>query len=220
MSADAAPEAERVTRLAAAVVSAANALEDAQGELCGLDSVAGDGDEGLAMARAGRAIREGLVTRPPEAVGEILDLVARELSAVGGAMGALSYITVSAIGDDLASHDDKSVGPSRIAELLATAENAVASFGGAHRGDKSVLDAISAARDAAETAATDGLGTLATLQAAAAGAREGAEATAEMQARVGRASRLGERSVGAIDAGAQSFAIVLNALATTYASQT
>lgn len=211
-------ERKRAERLAEAVVAAARDLEEAQAELCGLDAVAGDGDEGLAMARAGRAIRERLAAAQPP-VEEIIDLVAHELSAVGGAMGALAFIMVSAIGDDLKGHDDKRVDALRLAGMLAAAEDAVASFGGARRGDKSVLDAIGSARDAAEAAARKGFGGDAALRAAAEGARSGAKATSEMQARVGRASRLGTRSVGAIDAGAQSFAIALDAMARVLASQ-
>jgi dihydroxyacetone kinase len=107
--------------------------------------------------------------------------------------------------------------PARLAEILAVAEDAVSAFGGAQRGDKSLLDAIAHARDAAEAAAQGGANLEDALLASAAGARRGAAATATMEARVGRAARLGARSLGSIDAGAQSVAVVLTALSQVYA---
>jgi dihydroxyacetone kinase len=201
-----------------AVVAAALALERAQDELCRLDSVAGDGDEGLGMARAGRAIRERLSGGEPRDVGQIVDLAAAELSSIGGAMGAISYVIVSSIGDSWRARDDHRLTAAALAELLAAAEDAVTEFGGAKRGDKSILDSIAFARDAAEEAVRRDAGAKDATIAAVAAAREGAEATADMEARVGRASRLGSRSRGSIDAGAQSFAIALAALAEVYVS--
>jgi hypothetical protein len=166
-----------------AVVVAALALEEAQDELCRLDSVAGDGDEGLGMARAGRAVRERLSGSQPLGIGEIIDLIAAELSAVGGAMGAISYVTVSSIGDTWRARDEHRFTAGALAELLAAAEDAVAEFGGAKRGDKSILDSIAYARDAAEDAAGHGATPKDATLAAVAAARRGAAATADMEAR-------------------------------------
>jgi len=206
----------RVELVERAVVAAAIALEEAQDELCRLDAAAGDGDEGLAMATAARAVRKRLNDPPPTDVPEIVSLVATELSAVGGAMGALSYVIVSAIGEKL--DEGSALTAARIAEFLAAAEDGVSTFGSAKRGDKSILDAIASARDAAEESARNGSTAAGALSAAAAAAREGAKGTAAMEAKVGRASRLGARSRGTVDAGAESFAIVLTALADAYVS--
>ena len=203
-------EVDQAKELCQAVLAATVALENAQDELCRLDSVAGDGDEGLSMARAARAVRERLVSECPSSVTDVVEVAASELSAVGGAMGALSYVLLSAIGEDLKARGASGLSARRLAQLLAVAEAAVSDFGGAKRGDKSVLDAVGA-----DTNAT----TLEALRAAANAACRGAEATASMEARVGRASRLGARSVGVVDAGAQSFAVVLGALADAYTSQ-
>ena len=212
-------EVDQAKELCQAVLAATVALENAQDELCRLDSVAGDGDEGLSMARAARAVRERLVSECPSSVTDVVEVAASELSAVGGAMGALSYVVLSAIGEDLKARGASGLSAWRLAQLLAVAEAAVSDFGGAKRGDKSVLDAIGAARDTAEKSADANATTLEALRAAAEAARRGAEATASMEARVGRASRLAARSVGAVDAGAQSFAVVLGALADAYTSQ-
>lgn len=197
-----------------AVFAAAAALEQAKDELCRLDAAAGDGDEGLAMAAVARGVQNQLAARSPSSISEIVQLAAGELGAVGGAMGALSYVIVTAVGEHL--REGGAFTATRLGELLAAAEEEVASFGGAHRGDKSILDAIGPAREAADEAARNGASAGDALAAAAAAAHRGAEATAEMEARIGRASRLGERSRGTVDAGAQTFALVLSALADTY----
>lgn len=99
------------------------------------------------------------------------------------------------------------------------AEDAVSGFGGAKRGEKSLLDAIAYARDAADEVASRDASPEDALLASAAGARKGAAATATMEARVGRAARLGARSLGSVDAGAQSFAVVITALSEVYAAR-
>jgi dihydroxyacetone kinase len=196
-----------------AVLAACTALQESQDELCELDAVAGDGDEGLAMAKAARAIEERLKVAPALSLREVLQLAGTELGAVGGAMGALSFVLLGAIEETLSgSPREDAFDAHTLAKALAAAEGAVSSFGEVRRGDKSILDAIAHAQDAAERSAQEGATPLEVLAAAAAGASEGAQLTAAMQARVGRASRLGDRSVGSVDAGARSFALVLQSL--------
>lgn len=201
-----------------AVVAATVALEAACDELCRLDSAAGDGDHGLAMAAAARGIRGELSDHLPADLASLLAAAAHQLAAVGGSMGALSYVLVQALVETVAGRS----GPLTVAEiagLLAASEDAVSGFGGAQRGDKTIVDAIAAARAAAEECARLGMPVAETLLRAAAAAQEGTDATAAMVARIGRASRLGERSRGTVDPGARSFAIVLGALAGAYASE-
>ncbi|MGC9974524.1 MAG: DAK2 domain-containing protein [Gaiellaceae bacterium] len=202
-----------------AVLSAADALESARDELCRLDAVAGDGDHGLTMAAAARAIRSEIEHRAPADLGELTALVASQFSAVGGSMGALSYVLVEAVGNAV-SAEDAPLSAAQLARLLAAAEDAVSGFGGAKRGDKTIIDAIAPAREAAEQCACQQRPPAEALLASAAAAEKGAASTAELIARIGRASRLGERSLGAVDAGATSFAIVLRALARSYAEET
>ncbi len=201
-----------------AVVAAALALEAACDELCWLDSVAGDGNHGLTMATAAKSIRAAISDRPPADLAALLATSAEKLAAVGGAMGALSYVLVQAVGEAVAGRVGQ-FSALEIARLLAVAEDSVSAFGGAQRGDKTIVDAIAGARDAAEETSRLGRSVTETLLAAAEGARKGAESTAELVARIGRASRLGERSKGTVDAGARSFAIALGALADTYAGE-
>jgi dihydroxyacetone kinase len=198
-----------------AVLSAADALESACDELCRLDSTAGDGDHGLAMAAAAKAIRAEFARQEPASLAELVAATAKQFSSVGGSMGALGFVLIEAVGR-AASAEDSRFSAAQLARLLAVAEAAVAGFGGAKRGDKTIIDAIAPARDAAEECAQQKLAPTRALLVAAAAAQEGAMLTASMVAQVGRASRLGERGLGGVDPGAKSFAIALDALAHSY----
>jgi dihydroxyacetone kinase len=191
------------------------ALEVATDELCALDSVAGDGDHGFAMGTAAKAIRQHLAQDPPADPQGLADLLASQFGAVGGSMGALLSVAFSALGDRAAAANGPLTGE-QVADYLAVMLGALSEFGGAEVGDKTIIDAVAGAQTAATTAAGDGASATEALFAAAAGASTGAESTAGMIARVGRASRLGERSRGSVDAGARSFALVLTAVADAY----
>lgn len=202
----------RVTRAGAA------ALEVAADELCALDSVAGDGDHGLAMEAAAKAIRHRLANDPPPDLASLIELLAGEFGAVGGSMGALLSVAFSALGDQAAGASGP-LSAAEVTDYLAAVCEALSEFGGAKVGDKTIVDAVAAAHTAAAEAAARGAGAPETLAAAAAGASAGAESTAGLIARVGRASRLGERSRGSVDAGARSFALALTAVADAYSTE-
>ena len=87
-------------------------------------------------------------------------------------------------------------------------------LGSAKPGDKTMLDALSPAADAFDAAQKEGKSFADSLDAMAAAAERGRDATRDMVARVGRASRLGERSRGVVDAGASSCCLILQTIAT------
>lgn len=199
-----------------AVRAVADTLVTHTDELCALDSVAGDGDHGLAMASAAKGMLAMLDAGPPDDDVALLRAVGQEFSKVGGSMGALLLVAAEAAADTLAAAQppyDATV----VARMLAAAQAEISDLGGAAPGDKTMVDALDAARAAAESAgavpAADCLRTVADA------ARAGAEATATMPARMGRASRLGDRSLGSADAGATSFALVMDAVASSYESE-
>jgi dihydroxyacetone kinase-like protein len=203
-------DALRVTK------AGAIALEVATDELCALDSIAGDGDHGLAMGMAAKAIRQRLAHDPPPDLTSLIDLLAEQFGAVGGSMGALLSVAFSALDDRVAANG--ALTGAQVADYLAAVLEALTEFGGAKPGDKTIVDAVAGAHEAAAAAAERGTGAAEALSAAAAGANAGAESTAGMVARIGRASRLGERSRGSVDPGARSFALVLTAVADAYIS--
>jgi dihydroxyacetone kinase len=149
------------------------------------------------MALAARAVRKALEDAPEATGPDLLLKVAMAMGSVGGASGPIYASGLLAAAGAVRSGGD-------IAACAEAAEDAIASLGRAKPGDKTILDALHPAVEALR-AGSD-------LRSAADAAREGAEATAQMVATVGRASRLGERSRGAADPGATSLAIILDAI--------
>jgi len=185
--------------LRASILAAASAIESARDELCRLDAAAGDGDHGVTMALAARAVRKALEDVPDASGADLLTKVALALGSVGGASGPIYASATLAVAARVRAGDSD---PLALAEA---AEGAISKLGGAKPGDKTILDALHPAVEALRDGGD--------VRQAASAAREGAEATAQMVATVGRASRLGERSRGLADPGATSLAIILEALA-------
>jgi len=202
--------------LRACVLAAAEAIEASRDELCRLDAGAGDGDHGVTMALAARAVRQALAASPDTAGPDLVTKLAMAMGSVGGAIGPIYASGLLAIAGAMRKlpHDE----PTTVAHLLAYAEAAQAAITGLGRakaGDKTILDALGPAIGALRRANASGAGVKAGLEAADEAARDGAASTAAMVASMGRASRLGERSRGLADPGASSFALILHAVATT-----
>jgi dihydroxyacetone kinase len=99
--------------------------------------------------------------------------------------------------------------------MLAAAYDGVVDIGGAQVGDKTLVDTLAPACAAYQDAVAGGQSFAAALQAMNQAAEEGKESTRQLVAKIGRASRLGERSRGVLDAGATSCYLILNSLATS-----
>lgn len=184
-------------------MTAAAAVIDREADrLTELDSPIGDADHGRNMQRGFAAVVKTLETEPPATPGAVLIAAGRQLiSSVGGASGPLYGTLLRRAGKALGEAPQASAEELRSA--LAAGVAAVGQLGGSAPGDKTMLDAL-----------TPGVVALAdSFDAAAAAAQEGALATVPMQARKGRASYLGERSIGHQDPGATSSALLFAALA-------
>jgi dihydroxyacetone kinase-like protein len=171
-------------------------------ELTAIDAAQGDGDHGLNMNRGFAAVMgkaDAIVAKPlPDAMQE----VGRTLvMTVGGASGAIFGTAFMAAGKSLPEN------PSRAdaAAAMDAAVSAVRARGKAEFGHKTMLDVLGPVAKALHGSESD----------IAAVANASAEATAGMQAVRGRASFLGERSVGAMDAGARSAALIIAAICST-----
>ncbi len=207
------------TTLRVAVLAAADAVEAAQHELGVLDSVAGDGDHGVTMAILARNVRKKLEEAPDATAADLVGRVALGAASVGGATGPLfgtGLMRIAAEMRAIGQTDEITVADLR--RCLEAAEAGIVTLGKAAPGDKTIVDAIHPAVEALRRAEAEGSDVGDAMRAAAAAAREGADSTAGMIARVGRASRLGERSRGSADPGATSFAIITEALAAAYLS--
>ncbi|MFD4258270.1 dihydroxyacetone kinase subunit DhaL [Streptomyces sp. NPDC058534] len=169
--------------------------------LTALDSPIGDADHGSNLQRGFRDVAAALEKEAPDTPGAVLILAGRRLiSTVGGASGPLYGTLLRRTGKSLG--DAPEVSRERLAEAFRTGVDAVMALGGAAPGDKTMIDAL--------VPAVDALGN--SFAAARTAAEEGAEATTPLQARKGRASYLGERSIGHQDPGATSAALLVAAL--------
>ncbi|MFE4308792.1 dihydroxyacetone kinase subunit DhaL [Streptomyces sp. NPDC056891] len=191
-------DAEFLVRWLAAVAEAVDREAD---RLTELDSAIGDADHGANLRRGFAAVTGTLAKDPPATPGAVLTAAGRQLiSTVGGASGPLYGTLLRRTGKTLG--DDERVTREQLAEALGSGVAAVSQLGGAQVGDKTMLDAL--------VPAVEGLRD--SFGAARAAAEEGALATVPLRARKGRASYLGERSVGHQDPGATSSALLFAAL--------
>ena len=180
-----------------------------------LDAAIGDGDHGTNMVRGFEAVvsaLEGALDAdggsPP---GKLLILAGRTLvSTVGGASGPLWGSALRSGGRVLGDQD--MFDGRQLVEVLAAALVSIKDLGTAAIGDKTMVDALEPAVDTLRARLADGATVESALDAAAAAAEAGMRATIPLQARKGRASYLGERSVGHQDPGATSTALIVRAL--------
>lgn len=195
------------------IASAAGVIEANRDHLTQLDAAIGDADHGVNLARGFAAVTAalGAAGSGPATPGAVLTLTGATLiSKVGGASGPLYGTAFRRAG--------KALGPAtvvRLPELAQALEAALAGvqqLGAAHEGDKTMVDALAPATRAFSKAVAEGASAADALAALAAAAADGAAATVQLQARKGRASYLGPRSVGHEDPGAASTALILAAL--------
>ncbi len=177
-----------------------------------LDAAIGDGDHGINMRRGFDAVGKALAGQgdgtPP---GRLLIVAGKTLVAtVGGASGPLWGSALRRAGRALG--DEETFDGEQLAQALDAALEGVVELGAAAPGDKTMVDALTPATRSLHEALGSGADLTAAVQAASDAAAAGAEATVPMQARKGRASYLGERSIGHQDPGATSAAIILAAL--------
>ena len=179
--------------------------------LVDLDRAIGDGDHGENMDRGFKAAVEALGQAEPGSVAEVLKTVAKTLmSTVGGAAGPL-YGTAFLRASKAAG--DGELDGAGAAAVIAGALEGIQARGKATTGEKTMVDAWTPALEAARAAAESGSDPAAVLEAAATAAEAGAAATEPLRATKGRASYLGERSIGHLDPGAVSTSLILRAAA-------
>jgi dihydroxyacetone kinase-like protein len=178
-------------------------------ELSELDAAIGDGDHGTNMDRGMQAVIAGLDETTLAALAKKAGMTL--VSTVGGASGPLYGTFWLRFAADVGDADE--LDAARFASAMRAGLEGIVARGKAEREDKTMFDALAPAVEALESATT---GTLAEgLRAAAEAADKGRDATIEMLARKGRASYLGERSIGHQDPGATSAALLIRAAVTT-----
>ena len=189
----------------------AASLEAERDFLTQLDAAIGDADHGVNMHRGFTAVMARITGVEEATPGQLLRIAGRTfVSTVGGAAGPLYGTAFLQAGEALGDHE--SFGPRLLGDALRASLEGVQRVGAASVGDKTMVDALTPALGAYELELRMG----GSLETAASGAREaaaeGMRATIPLQARKGRASYLGPRSVGHQDPGATSTALMFAAL--------
>ena len=188
----------------------AGLIEQHREHLTELDAAIGDADHGSNMDRGMKAAVAALDQAQPTVAGPLLSKVGMTLvSTVGGASGPLFGTFFLRMGTSLG--DTASASPQDFAAALRAGLGGVIARGKAEPGEKTMLDALIPAVDALDGALAEQKSLADALTAARQAAEAGRDATTPMLARKGRASYLGERSVGHQDPGATTVALLLEA---------
>lgn len=188
-------------------------FQEKRDELAKLDSIIGDGDHGISMARGARAAYESITAMgEQEPMNEYFKTYGRCLVAqIGGAMGPLFGMIFTEFGKCVKGQENLT--PEAFAAALENSREKVMEFGGAKPNEKTMVDAMIPASKAARKAVEQGMSLEETAELAAAGAKEGMEQTIGMRARQGRSKFLQEKSIGHQDAGATSYYFLLKRIA-------
>jgi triose/dihydroxyacetone kinase / FAD-AMP lyase (cyclizing) len=201
------PGGTRNVELEAVLQRIATALLQAEETLTAMDQAVGDGDLGISMSRAARAIEENLTTlsrqAPPAALMSLSNILRRQIAGSSGPFYAVGLGRAAACLNRGESW----------AEAFDAACAAISELGGATVGDRTMLDALVPAAAAFRLSLGRGQSWLAAIGAAAEAAEQGARATAKLVARRGRSVYLGDRVLGAPDPGAEAVAVWLHGIA-------
>jgi dihydroxyacetone kinase-like protein len=207
-------DSQTVTGWMSEIASSVRAERD---YLVQLDAAIGDGDHGINMNRGFDAVTLALSTEPDSTPGKLLILAGKTLiSTVGGASGPLWGSALRMAGRALG--DGPTFDLAQLVDAVAAALASVQDLGAAVPGDKTMVDALAPAVTSMREGLARGASSGEMLRSAAEAAETGMRATIPMQARKGRASYLGERSIGHQDPGATSTALIIRALERTVAS--
>lgn len=180
-----------------------------------LDSVVGDGDFGFSLARGFENVLAGWDDYDRSDAGTFLQKIAVTMSGrIGGTSGPIwgtAFLRAAGVvkGKQDVTGDD-------VVAMLRAAVDGIRARGGADLGEKTLLDALVPLTDTVEQRLAAGAAPAEVAEAAAATARSAAEATRPMQARRGRASYTGERSIGSLDPGAVAVAVLAERVAATW----
>lgn len=202
-------------RFRSMMANVAAAIREKRDWLSELDGVIGDGDHGVTMDIGWTAVSAALSELEANAtISETCDVIAQAfLTAVGASSGPLYASAFQSAGAAVSERLNLD-GPAMAAWVKGMGDG-ILSRGGAKPGDKTMLDAWVPAGEAAVLAAGEGADENAVLQAATDAARAGRNETATFESRRGRSAKLGLRSLGHIDPGAASAALILAAMLET-----
>ena len=206
------PDTITTPQMLKALESMCDTIENEKEYLSELDGAIGDGDHGVNMAKCFREVKKKLAETSAEDIGNLFkDVGMVVMNSVGGAMGALYGTFFLKLSQAGAGKSEVNLGD--IVGMLHTGEQGILDIGKANLGDKTLIDTLSPAVRAIEAAEKAGKSLTTALADFEQAAQQGMESTKDMLAKMGRASRLGERTIGHQDAGATSCYFILRSLA-------
>lgn len=189
------------------------AIQGQKQYLSDIDGKIGDGDHGINMNKGFTLTGEQLAANPSDLTASMNALSKVLMLKIGGSMGPLYGMFFKA----MATTTDgvESIDAAVFGQMIEGARANIRKISKAKPGDKTLMDVLVPAVDAYQAALEAGESFAACLDAMSAAAETGRDATEDMVAKLGRSSRLGERSRGVIDAGAASCCLILQTMAAT-----
>ena len=192
------------------VLTLAERIVENRAYLSEIDGKIGDGDHGVNMAKGFGMTAERLKGKGAS-LSESLDTLGTLLmTEIGGSMGPLYGVMFTEFAETL--EGSERIDATTYSRMLHAGLDGIQSIGSAKVGDKTLIDTLVPAIEAFDATIADGGSFEKALQALVVAAEKGRDSTIDLVARIGRASRLGERSLGVLDAGATSCAIILKEL--------
>ncbi len=182
--------------------------------LSDIDGAIGDGDHGINMSKGFTLCEERLDEACEDISTAFKTLANVLLTEIGGSMGPIYGTFFNRLARGCAKKEK--IDAVTFGEMLNSAAEGVMEIGGARPGDKTCLDCLVPAAKAYETVVISGGSFADALKSMMRAAEEGKDATKDMVAKVGRSSRLGERSRGVLDAGAASCNLILQSIGATF----
>ncbi|MET0746850.1 MAG: dihydroxyacetone kinase subunit DhaL [Rhizobium sp.] len=198
------------TSAAPIVLAIADRIVENRAYLSEIDGKIGDGDHGVNMAKGFGMAAERLKGED-KTLGQSFEVLGNVLmDEIGGSMGPLYGVMFTEFSEQLDGQDD--IDPKIFSAMLHAGLEGIQSIGSAKVGDKTLLDALVPAIEAFDGAIAAGDSFDSALDKLVAAAETGRDSTLNLVAKIGRSARLGDRSLGVLDAGATSCAIILKEL--------
>jgi dihydroxyacetone kinase-like protein len=188
-----------------------SAIQENKQYLSDIDGAIGDGDHGINMNKGFTLCREALDKQPGDLTYGLKTLGKILLMKIGGSMGPLYGKFFAAFGKSFEGKE--LIGKEDFLAALKGAVEAIQAISPAKVGDKTLMDVLIPAKEAMEKAVAEGCSFAESLDRMSKAAEAGRDSTVDMVARLGRSSRLGERSRGVMDAGSASCCLLLVSMA-------
>jgi dihydroxyacetone kinase-like protein len=192
------------------VLAMADRIVENRAYLSEIDGKIGDGDHGVNMAKGFGMASERLKGKNHSLAASLDTLGTILMTEIGGSMGPLYGVMFTEFAEKLEGVE--AIDSATYSRMLHAGLEGIQAIGSAKLGDKTLLDTLIPAIEAFDAADAAGKSFAEALDALVAAAEAGRDSTLNLVAKIGRASRLGERSLGVLDAGATSCAIILKEL--------